>query len=638
MAKQERKAPISKPVTQHQLFPAVIALWFGALFGLGSLALRPSLIEELVIKSRIDLLIPAAAPPLGMTARMSIALVLAALGAMLGASIARRIARPKQEVRERKRTKLSTRDEGASNSAFNGFTDASTRSPGPSGGGPGEVAAPGVLAGRRRSLAIEDEVKDFVPHDAAPLPGGSPQIFDIAAAGLNEAYAAPIAQPEADSYSQPAPFPAPAPVPAAPQVALDWANAVPVLPPAKVITPAPDPQPIEAQRQVFHSAEPDIVLPASEDGRQVFGMTPPAIAPADQPRQIFGAPVTDDHVSKEFVEAHGFRTSVFEATEPSPLFAARAEAPLPAAIPEAYAPPAETAVFAITEAPVLAVAVPPAETTPEPELPSPALLGIEDLSARLAESMRRRRAGRAAAPAEIAVEPAALVVPEAFEPAVQPPHDEPEIPVFAVPAFTVPAFAVPPFTVPVEAEPAAAEAQAPQPVPAGLRPLDLAGFEEEDREEQDRLLPPRRIFLPVEVAPASDFTPPVTTPVAEETDVAEDLAVAEENYASLLAVTPSPVSLRNPFVRVDEPEAEIDAVEPVVIFPGQAMPAPQPIAPPAAIGVEEAVLFRRFDAPATAGQGQSSAANEAASTMPPEEAERALRSALANLQRMSGAA
>lgn len=639
---------MSKPVTQHQLFPAVIALWFGALFGLGSLALRPSLIEELVIKSRIDLLISAAAPPLGMTARMSIALVLAALGAMLGAAIARRIARPKQEVRERKRTKLSTRDEGASSSAFNGYTDASTRNPGLSGDEPGEVAAAGVLAGRRRSLAIEHEVKDFVPHDAAPLPGASPQIFDIAAAGLNDAFVAPAAQPEADSYSQPAPFPAPEPVPAPPPVALDWASAVPVLPPAEVMAPAPDPQPIEAQQQVFESAAPNIVLPASEDGRQVFGMTPPAIPPADLPRQIFGAPVTDDHVSKEFVEAHGFRTSVFEAPEPSPLFAARAEAPLalpepvaalvPAAIPEAYVPPAEPAVFAVAEAPILAVAAPPVETTPEPELPSPASLGIEDLSARLAESMRRRRAGRAAAPAESAVEPAALVVPEAFEPAVQPPHDEPEIPVFAVPAFTVPAFAVPPFTVPVEAEPAAAEAQAPQPVPAGLRPLDLAGFEEEDHEEQDRLLPQRRIFVPVEVTPASNFTPPVTIPVADEPDVAEDLAVAEENYASLLAVTPSPVTLRNPFVRVDEPEAEFDAVEPVVIFPGQAMPAPQPIASPAAIGVEEAVPFRRFDAPANAGQGQPSAANEAASTMPPEEAERALRSALANLQRMSGAA
>jgi hypothetical protein len=54
--------------------------------------------------------------------------------------------------------------------------------------------------------------------------------------------------------------------------------------------------------------------------------------------------------------------------------------------------------------------------------------------------------------------------------------------------------------------------------------------------------------------------------------------------------------------------------------------------------VDEAVPFRRFDSPSSAGQGQPSAANEAASALPPEETERALRSALASLQRMSGAA
>jgi hypothetical protein len=51
------------------------------------------------------------------------------------------------------------------------------------------------------------------------------------------------------------------------------------------------------------------------------------------------------------------------------------------------------------------------------------------------------------------------------------------------------------------------------------------------------------------------------------------------------------------------------------------------------------VPFRRFDAPSNAGQGQMVAA--AATPVPAadqEEAERALRAALANLQRMSGAA
>jgi hypothetical protein len=148
VAKPKRKANKSTPVTQHQLFPAVVALWFGALFGLGSLAVRPSLLEEFVVKSRIDLLVPVAAPPLGMTARMLVALALAAMGAMLGAFVARRIARPKQEARERNRTKLSTRDEGGAN-AYPGYAAASTHNPAATDGGE-SANTPGTLAGRRR--------------------------------------------------------------------------------------------------------------------------------------------------------------------------------------------------------------------------------------------------------------------------------------------------------------------------------------------------------------------------------------------------------------------------------------------------------------------------------------------------------
>jgi hypothetical protein len=652
VSRQQRKAPKSKPVTQHQLFPAVVALWFGALFGLGSLAVRPSLLEELVIKSRIDLLIPAAAPPLGMTARMVVALAMAALGAMLGTAIARRLARPRQEHRERKRTNLSTRDEGVGAAAFNSYGDASTRNPGPAVDSTGDVAAAsyGGLAGRRRSLAIEHEEGDFVPHDSAPLPGGAPQIFDIAASGLHEAPAAVPAPAEPVSPFEPAAAMAAPPAPA--PVALDWANAAPLLPPVAQAGMAPLPQAIAAQQQHFQPAPaiaPALVLTevAAADDRQVFGMVPPATRPADQPRQIFGAPVIDDHVPKEFIESQGFRTSVFEAREPSPLFPARAAevpaepapaavlAPPPMALPEAFALPVEAVnaappVEAVADAAIEASAPtePVIAAAPEPALPSPASLGMDDLSARLAESMRRRREGRAGTPVAAGAEPAATV--EVLAPAPQP---EP------VPVFTVPPFVVPPFTVPTVAEPAAPVA-APQAIPTAMRPLDLTGFEENDSAASDNLLPQRRIAFPAEPAPALQaFVPPVASaPVEEGPEAIDEAAVAEENYASLLAVTPSPAVLRNPFVRVDEPEAAAAAIEPVVIFPGQAVPPPKPFAVPAAIGVDEATPFRRFDSPSNAGQGQPIAANESASALPPEETERALRSALANLQRMSGAA
>lgn len=603
MAKPKRTAAQGKPVTQHQLFPAVVALWFGALFGLGSLAVRPSLLEELVIKSRIDLLVPVAAPPLGMTARMLVALVLATLGAMLGIKIARRIARPKQEPRERKRTTLSPRDEGRAN-VFHGNADASTHTP-PAADGGDAAAAPGVLAGRRRALAIEEVAGEFVLHELAPLPGGAPQIFDIAMAGLNDSPAAEPAPAAKADQSEPTP------APTQPPVALDWANAALVLPPTAI------PQAIETSRQMFQPAEqvhqialvatpePEfpVDLPEPGDGRQVFGMAPPTSPPVEQPRQIFGMPVVADHVPKEFVEAHGFRTSVFETPEPSPLFSPRAEpvqpSPEPAANPEAYAPPVETSL--------------------EPALPSPGSLGMQDLSARLAESMRRRRAGRAGPSADAFGATVAEPVPQS----------EPLAAAEAVPAFVVPPYAVPPFVVPAATEPSEPPAAIPAAVaadelPAGLRPLDLTGFEEEDRAAQASDLPPRWITTTTDIEP-----------VGNEPEAPEEAEVAEGDYGSLLGVTPSPVSLINPYVRVEESEAEAETVEPVVIFPGQAVPAPQPFAPAAS---EEALPFRRFDAPANAEQGQLSAANEAGSTVPPEEAERALRSALANLQRMSGAA
>ena len=83
MAITNRKPGKSKPISSHPLFPAVVALWFGALLGLGSLAIRPTLLEAVVLKTGLDLIIPAAAPPLGITARILIALFMASLGPWL---------------------------------------------------------------------------------------------------------------------------------------------------------------------------------------------------------------------------------------------------------------------------------------------------------------------------------------------------------------------------------------------------------------------------------------------------------------------------------------------------------------------------------------------------------------------------
>jgi hypothetical protein len=91
---QESRKPgyRSPPISRHPLFPGIVALWFAALVGLGSFALSTSLIERAVLASGIDSAIPAAAPPLGMTARLLLGLTLGAAGVAIGWALARRLA------------------------------------------------------------------------------------------------------------------------------------------------------------------------------------------------------------------------------------------------------------------------------------------------------------------------------------------------------------------------------------------------------------------------------------------------------------------------------------------------------------------------------------------------------------------
>jgi hypothetical protein len=85
-----RKLPPARhPITSHHLFPVGIALWFGALFSLSSLAVRADLFDQIVFASHFDALLPAAAPPLGHLARLLLALGFGAIGLLLGICVAR---------------------------------------------------------------------------------------------------------------------------------------------------------------------------------------------------------------------------------------------------------------------------------------------------------------------------------------------------------------------------------------------------------------------------------------------------------------------------------------------------------------------------------------------------------------------
>lgn len=83
----------SQPITRHPLFPAIVALWFGVLFGMGAIAIRPSTLESLASALHLDRLIPAAAPPLGSTAQLAFALSFTVTGVVTGFVLARRLGR-----------------------------------------------------------------------------------------------------------------------------------------------------------------------------------------------------------------------------------------------------------------------------------------------------------------------------------------------------------------------------------------------------------------------------------------------------------------------------------------------------------------------------------------------------------------
>ncbi|WP_336978844.1 hypothetical protein [Altererythrobacter fulvus] len=86
-------------ISAHRLFPAVVALWFATLFGLGLLVLPASALERIVGASGISAVLPSAAPPLGFTARLILSLTATILGGLAGYLAARLLAprRPREE-------------------------------------------------------------------------------------------------------------------------------------------------------------------------------------------------------------------------------------------------------------------------------------------------------------------------------------------------------------------------------------------------------------------------------------------------------------------------------------------------------------------------------------------------------------
>ncbi|NBC37631.1 hypothetical protein GTZ99_13835 [Novosphingobium sp. FSY-8] len=78
---------------RHPFFDAGVAVWFGATFALSTLAIRGELLEQAVLSSHLDLVLTVATPPLGLKARLLLALAFGAVGALIGWLAAKALAR-----------------------------------------------------------------------------------------------------------------------------------------------------------------------------------------------------------------------------------------------------------------------------------------------------------------------------------------------------------------------------------------------------------------------------------------------------------------------------------------------------------------------------------------------------------------
>jgi len=541
----------SKSLTAHPLFPAIIALWFGSLFGLGSLALRTSLIERAILATHIDLIVPAAAPPLGMTARILIALALAVVGSTLGITLARRINRPRPEPRERSRGAEPVIARGPAYAGMeqeNGFVVQPD---------PGLNHMP---PGRRRALAMVEETSyadDPVRATAEPaLPSGGPKILDVTAFDLSD----PV-ETQATTDLPPA---APA-QPVSEEPAVEFVTTTH----AEPMTARPQPAAVE-RAELAEPNHPTSNRPREPESclaqQTALDPAPPSSSPIAEFADEEAAPIVQMPERERFVLPQGSaaeRIAGADLTQLSPV----------------------------------------------------------ELIERLAMALQRRR-----------------VVGEPADPALL---ESPAEPV-STPASPMPLARLGMDSDEAEQAPVPAAAIATQTIaapdialPAALRPLDLAEFDEDDAVEAD--LPPRHLAIeepePVKAEEASGVAEEAEAEAENEDD---DAALCEAGYSSLLAMS-RPAASPAGFVRIVQPEPDSDEIEPAVIFPGQ--------------DIRKGTRITQQSTPVDNGQKTAAAAEEgaavatprqfdtgAAKRRDPAETEQALRSALATLQRMSGAA
>lgn len=589
MGQTKRKAGSGKPkqatpISSHRFFPAIVGLWFAALFGLGSLVLPAALFDKAASVSHIGALVPAMAPPLGLTARMLIALTAAVVGAMAGLWLARKVVAAQAVTPVRRRDPA-----GSSRQPRNEYLyDTGARRPLSASedldlDSLDSDAAPADdgNTNRRRGLATKEEggLSDWLRPLSVALPGDG--------VGLDYMHTSHIHGTRADRRNE----------------ALEL-DAFAVEEPEPAAQPAPAP---------FVAPEPAPVVPQDLDAPTRFE---PAPETAEQP-QVFVAPVSPRATREPTLRP--FQENREDMTKPHLPFAPPVTAPVHAdEIPAGDMPEAPQAAASRPDLPI--------------EQQELAALDIGELSERLRAAIAARRQQHMSAPF-------IADTPIAADGGVQS--------YFAPTASSAPLMPV-----------AAAEECVPltlaSSIPAALRPID---FGEIDEDEDMASLSSLRLHT----RPAEEPEPQqvAARPLAQDyllSDATDDEfgddgyeAFEDEDeqdsasYSSLLTMK-NPFAAKAEYIRIDEPEPEYGEIEPAVVFPGQDARRKQVFA---AAAEPNPPAFTRQDAPPPASgplrpfdplPNAAVGAAPAAEPVDPIETERALRAALATLQRMSGAA
>jgi hypothetical protein len=580
-SRQEGKK--AQPISRHPLFPAIVALWFAALFGLGSLMVSPALIERIVSATGLAKVLPMAAPPLGATARILFALALTGLGGLVGLVAGRRVAQ--------------TAEEAPARMPFAGL-----EADGEPEVVPVEERASSGSPRRRRALAlpVEDAVPLEEPEIVAPE-AEQPPILNLSELDFDGIEAADPVDPlllAEETYRQPD-------LEAPEIVAAEWS-------PAEDEAPVPPTSSDDADEQGPFGRIPEWLEPRQEAHSFSPARWGAAHDEVSQPAAPAPAP---ESLSNRLFEAYSRSLNEpAETSEVQPLFTACA---------------ADTDADSAQETATFEERLQAAERIAGADLED---LSQVELLERLALAMeRQRRLRTAATQAEPEDRPISDEVAIAADPT--PPSAE----TIAFPAerpadSILPRLAsVSPFTAPLRSVPdtqdldrddsaPVAKMEVPTPIPAALRPIGFDAFGHDDADDAlPGYVPPRHISLalanPVAVLPEAPAEPEnevedreqyaAFDTLSEDFDYDEapeddeEETVLAKGYSSLLNL--SRQSPRQNFVRLDEEASTTEVAD----------------------DVSEVNGARPFDPPARPDPGET---------------EKALRAALATLQRMSGAA